>query len=242
MRLFSLLRIKPGSRHFNNNLINFKPSQSNFTKCAIALKLSWPHVIGVDWPVLQSHVYVDHLLWPMAFLPFGYDYDKSEVKENVFHCLWWQETKLFAQMSLSNYGMTLVPPSSYLYHHQRQTKPGPILLVLKPPFLSPLQPFSISRLVILWSWLWECWEGLEILSSPPHKGTVICSVIRHPFPLPQAVSLSLSNWTPCILDNPLKLLWCSHYPPVNSIQISTALTGFTQVRVVRSLSSGKPSG
>lgn len=71
----------------------------------------------IDWPVLQCHMYVDHLLWPKAFLPFGYDYDKSEVKKNVFHCLWWQETKLFAQMSLSNgdlTGSTLllsVPPS-----------------------------------------------------------------------------------------------------------------------------------
>lgn len=114
VRLFSLLRIKPGRRHFNNNLINFKPSQSNFTKCVIALRLSWPHVIGIDWPVFQSHMYVDHLLWPKAFSPFGYDYDKPEVKGNVFHCLWWQETKLFAQMSLSNVGMALVPPSSYL--------------------------------------------------------------------------------------------------------------------------------
>lgn len=156
----------------------------------------------IDWPMLQRHMYVDHLLWPKAFLPFGYHYDKPEVKGNVFHCLWRQETKLFAQMSLSNVGMTLVPHSSYLGYS----------IGLETPFYVPfaaLLSFPPCDSVVLW----ECWEGLEILSPPPHKGTVICSVIKTPLPLPQAVSLSLSDWTPCILDNHL---WSFFDAPITS--------------------------
>lgn len=119
-------------------MMNFKLNQSNFIKCVIALKLTWPHIIGIDWPVLQSDMYLDQSAVAQGHFYLWIDYDKSEVKENAFHCLWWQETKLFEKMSLLN---DLALPSSNLYHHQRQTKSGPILLVLKSLFLSPLQPF-----------------------------------------------------------------------------------------------------
>lgn len=36
--------------------MNFKLSQSSFAQCIFALKLSWPHVSGVDGTILQSHM------------------------------------------------------------------------------------------------------------------------------------------------------------------------------------------
>lgn len=84
------------------------------------------------------------LLWPKPFLSFGQDYDKSEVKENVFHCLRWPETNLLAKILLSNGGATLAPPFSHLHHHQKQTKPGPLLLVSKSAFSVPFAAFLSS--------------------------------------------------------------------------------------------------
>lgn len=152
----------------------------------------------IDWPMLQRHMYVDHLLWPKAFLPFGYDYDKSEVKGNVFHCLWRQETKLFAQMSLSNVGMTLVAHSSYLglfywsWNH------------LLCPLCSPSQ----------FPALWFC--GLDCENAGKDQKSCHLPLTKaqlHPLHLPQAVSLSLSDWTPCILDNHL---WSFFDAPIPS--------------------------
>lgn len=143
MGLFSLLRVKP--EKVDILIITWWVLSSVtviFTKCIIALKLSWSH-IGIDWPVLQSHMIstLISLLWPKAFLPFGQDYDKSEVKENVFHCLRRQETNLLAKILLSNGGATSAPPFSWPHHHQKQTKPGPLLLVLKSTFSVPFAAF-----------------------------------------------------------------------------------------------------
>lgn len=128
------------------------------------------------------------LLWPKEFLHFGWDYDKSEVKENVFHCLWWQEANLFAKMSLLNIGVTLAPPS-FLYQHQ--TKPGPIQLALKPIFLSPMHT---SRCPVL---------SFCGLSPPPTKVPLqLCDRTppQPPSP-PQATSLGLLYLALCTLDN-----------------------------------------
>lgn len=75
MGLFSLLRVKLESGHFNNNLMNLKLSQSNFAKCLFALKLSSAHIGGIDSTVPQSHTTrtLISLPWPKAFLPFAQD-------------------------------------------------------------------------------------------------------------------------------------------------------------------------
>lgn len=143
--LFSLLRIKSDSRHFDDNWMNFKLSQGNFAKCILALKLSWPpSVVNLNSMLRSSSI---SLLWPKEFLHSQQEYDKLEVKERAFHCLWWQEANLFAKMSLLNIGVTLAPPS-YLYQHQ--TKPGPVQLALKSIFSLPFAHFPMSSLILLW--------------------------------------------------------------------------------------------
>lgn len=157
-------------------MMNFKLNQSNFIKCVIALKLTWSHIIGIDWPVLQSDMYIDQSAVAQGHFYLWIDYDKSEVKENAFHCLWWQETKLFEKMSLLNGGMTWPYPPLICTTIRGKLNLGLFYWYWNHFFCLLCSLFSIFHLDSLWSWLWQCWEGLEILSPPPHKGTVICSV------------------------------------------------------------------